>query len=77
KLSNDFLKLVLLSAVIAVPGAWWAMQKWLENYPYRIAINAWIFLFAGTLVIVIALLTVAYQSIKAAVNNPVTALRRE
>ncbi|HVX52396.1 MAG TPA: ABC transporter permease [Chitinophagaceae bacterium] len=77
KLSNDFLKLVIISALIASPAAWWAMHKWLENYPYRIAINVWIFLFAATMVLLIALLTVAYQSIKAAVNNPVTALRSE
>jgi len=77
KLSNDFLKLVMLSAVIAAPGAWWAMSKWLENYPYRIAINGWIFLFATLLVVIIALVTVSYQSIKAAISNPVTALRSE
>lgn len=77
KLSNDFLKLVILSAIIASPVAWWAMSKWLENYAYRIAINGWIFFFATILVLVIALVTVSYQSIKAAVSNPVAALRSE
>lgn len=77
KLSNDFLKLVILSAIIASPVAWWSMNKWLENYAYRIAVNGWIFLFAASLVVIIALLTISYQSIKAAINNPVTALRSE
>lgn len=77
KLSNDFLKLVMLSAIIASPVAWWAMYKWLENYPYRIAINGWIFLFATIFVVLVALITVGYQSIKAALSNPVTALRSE
>jgi len=77
KLSNDFLKLVLISVLIASPAAWWAMFKWLENYPYRIAINGWIFLMAAMVVIIVALVTVSYQSIRAAVRNPVTALRSE
>lgn len=77
KLSNDFLKLVILSAVIASPAAWWAMYKWLENYPYRIAINGWIFLCATLFVVLVALITVSYQSVKAAVSNPVSALRSE
>lgn len=77
KLSNDFLKLVILSAIIASPVAWWAMYKWLENYPYRIAINGWIFLFATIFVVLVALVTVGYQSIKAALSNPVSALRSE
>jgi len=77
KLSNDFLKLVILSAIIATPVAWWAMYKWLENYPYRIAINGWIFFFATIFVVLVALITVSYQSIKAAISNPVSALRSE
>jgi putative ABC transport system permease protein len=77
KLSADFLKLVLISAVIATPAAWWAMNKWLQNYPYRIAVNTWIFLFAAFFVAIIALATVSYQAIKAAVANPVNSLRSE
>ena len=77
KLSTDFVKLVIISAVIATPIAWWAMHKWLENYPYRIAINTWIFLFAAVLVLFIALATVSYQAIKAAIANPVNSLRSE
>ena len=77
KLSNDFLKLVILSALIASPAAWWAMSKWLENYPYRIDINGWIFFFAAITVMVIALLTVSFQAIKAAIANPVNSLRME
>lgn len=77
KLSADFLKLVVISAVIAAPAAWWAMHKWLENYPYRIGINVWIFLFAAVLVLFIALATVGFQAIKAAITNPVNSLRSE
>ncbi len=77
KLSADFLKLVALSALIASPAAWWAMHKWLENYPYRIAINSWIFLFAAVLVLLVALLTVCFHAIKAATANPVNSLRSE
>ncbi len=77
KLSTDFAKLVAIAAVIAVPAAWWAMHKWLENYPYKININAWIFLLAGVSVLLIALATVSYQAIKAAIANPVNSLRTE
>lgn len=77
KLSTDFAKLVVIAAVIAVPVAWWAMHKWLENYPYRININVWIFALAGVSVLLIALVTVSYQAIKAAIANPVNSLRTE
>jgi putative ABC transport system permease protein len=77
KLSTDFLKLVIISAVIATPAAWWAMHKWLENYPYHIAVSTWIFLFAAMLVAIIALVTVSFQAIKAAIANPVNSLRSE
>ncbi len=77
KLSTDFLKLVALSALVASPASWWAMHKWLENYPYRIAINSWIFLFAAVLVLLVALLTVCFHAIKAATANPVNSLRSE
>lgn len=76
-LSKDFLKLVFISLVIAIPAAWIAANKWLENYPYRITLNWWLFASAGILVILIALITVSFQAIKAAIVNPVKSLRTE
>ena len=69
-LSKDFLKLVIISIVIATPLAWWAMHLWLQNYAYRIQINGWIFLVAGFLSVLIAIITVSFQAIKAAIANP-------
>jgi putative ABC transport system permease protein len=77
KLSVDFLKLVLLSAAIALPVSWWAANKWLENYPFRVEVNAWILMGALLAVVLVALLTISYQAIKAAVANPVSSLRSE
>ncbi|MGH2646808.1 MAG: ABC transporter permease [Ginsengibacter sp.] len=76
-LSKDFLQLVALSCLIAFPLGWWMMSKWLLNYQYRIDISWWIFLIAGVASILIALLTVSFQAIKAAVANPVKSLRTE
>jgi putative ABC transport system permease protein len=76
-LSKDFLKLVILGIVIASPIAYWAMDKWLQDFAYRVDISLWIFALAGIVSIVIALLTVSYQSIKAALANPVKSLRTE
>jgi len=76
-LSADFLKLVFISIIIATPLAWWAMGKWLQDYAYRIHINAWTFLIAGLLSIVIAVITISFQAIKAALANPVKSLRTE
>lgn len=76
-LSKDFLKLVVISLVIASPLAWWAMNKWLAGYTYRINIEWWVFVLAGLLSILIAVITVSYQSIKAAIANPVKSLRSE
>jgi putative ABC transport system permease protein len=76
-ISKDFLILVCISCLIAFPIAWWMMHNWLENYKYRIQISWWIFLDAGLLAILIALLTVSFQAIKAAVANPVKSLRSE
>jgi len=75
--SKDFLKLVGVSCLVAFPVAWWMMNKWLQNYQYRIAISWWIFLIAGAVAILIAIFTVSYQAIKAAVANPVKSLRTE
>ena len=76
-LSKDFLKLVLVSILIAGPVSWWAMNKWLQGYNYRITISWWTFFMAGALALLIALMTVSYQAIKAAVANPVKTLRTE
>ncbi|MHA4809351.1 ABC transporter permease [Flavitalea flava] len=76
-LSKDFIKLVLMSLVIAFPLAWWSMSKWLENFVYHIRISWWMFALAGAIAIVIAFFTVGYQSVKAAIANPVKSLRTE
>ncbi|MES1220349.1 MAG: FtsX-like permease family protein, partial [Bacteroidota bacterium] len=76
-LSNNFLRLVLLSILIAFPIAWFAMNKWLQNFAYKINIDWWVFAIAGAATILIALITVSYQSIKAAMANPVKSLRSE
>ena len=76
-LSTDFIKLVILSLIIAIPVAWYVSNKWLENYPYRIQVNWEMFLIATTLVILIALITISFQAIKAAIANPVKSLRTE
>ncbi len=76
-LSKDFLKLVLIAFVIAVPISWWAMHRWLQDFAYRINISWWIFIIAGFLALVIALLTISFQAIKAAIANPVKSLKTE
>jgi putative ABC transport system permease protein len=76
-LSKDFVTLVFISFIIAAPLAYWGMSKWLVDYTYRVSINWWVFALAGFLSVMIALLTVSYQSIKAAVANPVKSLRTE
>jgi len=76
-LSKDFLKLVLVSCLVAFPVAWWAMYKWLLGYPYRIGISWWVFAAAGVTAMVIAVITISFQSVKAAVANPVKSLRTE
>ncbi|MBD2703404.1 ABC transporter permease [Spirosoma sp. BT702] len=76
-LSMDFLKLVLIANSIGFPLAWWATNKWLQEYAYHIDLDWWIFALAGLLAIGIALLTVSYQSIRAALTNPVKSLRSE
>jgi putative ABC transport system permease protein len=76
-LSKDFIKLVAIALVVAMPLAWMAAGKWLENYPYRIQLSWGMFAAAGVLVISIALVTISFQAIKAAVANPVKSLRTE
>ncbi|HMC84265.1 MAG TPA: FtsX-like permease family protein, partial [Chitinophagaceae bacterium] len=76
-LSKDFVKLVIISFVIAAPLSYWAMYKWLQDYEYRVSIHWWVFGIACVLSVTIAILTVSYQAIKAALGNPVKSLRTE
>ncbi len=76
-LSKDFLKLVLIANGIAFPLAWWATHQWLQEFAYHIQVEWWVFVVAGVTAMVIALLTVSYQAIKAALANPVKSLRSE
>lgn len=76
-LSKEFVKLVLIASIIAFPVAWWAMNKWLQNFAYRINMSWWVFAVAGLSALLIALLTVSFQAIKAAIANPVKSLRTE
>jgi putative ABC transport system permease protein len=76
-LSKDFIKLVLIAFVIASPVAWFVMHAWLQDFAYRVNIGYWVFIIAGLLAIVIALATISFQAIKAAIANPVKSLRTE
>lgn len=76
-MSKDFLQLVIIALLVAVPCAWLAVHKWLENYPYHISPSAWVFAATGFMVIVVALATVSSQAIKAALANPVKSLRSQ
>lgn len=76
-LSKDFVKLVVIAIVIATPVAWWAMTKWLQDFAYRIAVSWWMVGLAALVSIIIALITISFQSVKAAVMNPVKSLRSE
>lgn len=76
-LSVDFVKLIFISFLIAAPVAYWVMDKWLQDYPYRVQLKWWVFALAGIGAIAIALSTISYQAIKAALRNPVKSLRSE
>jgi putative ABC transport system permease protein len=76
-LSKNFLLLVLIASLIAFPVAWWAMNNWLKEFPYRVNISWWIFFAAGSIAAIIALITISFQAIKAAIANPVKCLRTE
>ncbi|MGE5521779.1 MAG: ABC transporter permease [Candidatus Dadabacteria bacterium] len=76
-LSGDFLRLVFISLLIAFPIAWWAMNKWLQDYAYRIQINWWVFVLAALIASIIAVISVSFQALKAALTNPVRNLRTE
>ncbi|MEP6614938.1 MAG: ABC transporter permease [Ginsengibacter sp.] len=76
-LSKDFLKLVVIAALIAFPVSWWAMNKWLQDFAYRITISWWIFVGAAFIAVLIALFTISFKAIRAAISNPVKSLRAE
>jgi len=76
-LSKDFLRLILIALVLASPFAWWGMTQWLKDFAYKVRLDWWIFALAGLLAVGIALLTVSFQSIKAALTNPVKSLRSD
>jgi putative ABC transport system permease protein len=76
-LSADFVRLVLLAILIASPFSWWLMNKWLEDYPYRIHITWWTFALAGGIALLIALITIGFQAVRSASANPVKSLRSE
>jgi putative ABC transport system permease protein len=76
-LSRDFVKLVLIASVIAFPVAWWAMNQWLQSFAYRVGVSWWIFAVAGLAAVMIALVTVSLQTIRAALANPIRSLRSE
>jgi putative ABC transport system permease protein len=76
-LSKDFIQLVIIAIVIASPIAWWAVNSWLQNFAYRVTIKWWMFAAAGMFVLIIALLTVSFQAIKAAIANPARSLRTD
>jgi putative ABC transport system permease protein len=76
-LSQEFLRLTVISLLLAPPLSWWMMNSWLQNFAYRISISPFVFAIAGISVILITLLTISFQTIKAAMANPVKSLRTE
>lgn len=76
-ISSDFVKLIGLAILIAVPIAWWAMDRWLADFTYRMEMQWWVFVLAGMTTLAIALLTLSWQAVRAALNNPVDAIRDE
>ena len=76
-LSKDFIVLVLISAITSWPVAWWTMHHWLNGFAYRVDINLWTFIISGGFAVMVALLTVSFQAIKAALLNPVKSLKTE
>jgi putative ABC transport system permease protein len=76
-ISKDFIRLIGIAIVIAIPLAYYAVYEWLQHFPYRISIGAWIFVLAGGLALAIALITISLQAVKAAISNPVKSLRSE
>ncbi|MNL75061.1 hypothetical protein D3C87_2008040 [compost metagenome] len=75
--SKEFIQLIAIAFILSTPVAWWAMDSWLTNFEYKISLNPAIFLLALLATVVVALLTVSFQSVKAALTNPVKSLRSE
>jgi putative ABC transport system permease protein len=76
-LSKEFLKLIVIASLISFPITWYAMNKWLQDFAYRISIQWWVFLLAGFIAVLVAAITISFQSVKAALANPVKSLRNE
>uniref|UniRef100_UPI0035B5C220 ABC transporter permease n=1 Tax=Dyadobacter beijingensis TaxID=365489 RepID=UPI0035B5C220 len=76
-LSKDFLKLVVMAIVLASPVAWYVMKQWLQGFAYQIDIEWWMFALAGIIAVLIAVFTISFQSVRAALMNPVKSLRSE
>lgn len=76
-LSKEYVKLILISFLLAFPAGWWVMHKWLDNFAYRVSISWWVFALAGSTAIFLTFITVSYQSLKAAFMNPVKSLKAE
>ncbi|WP_339863820.1 ABC transporter permease [uncultured Algoriphagus sp.] len=76
-LSKDFIKLVLIAIVVATPVAWFSMNKWLEGFAYQVPVHWWVFLISGVLAVIVALVTISFQAVKAAMLNPVKSLKSE
>ena len=76
-LSKNFLLLVFVATIVAFPIAWWAMTKWLENFPYKVSISWWVFVVTTFIALSIATLTISFQAIKAAITSPIKSLRIE
>jgi putative ABC transport system permease protein len=76
-LSKEFLRLIVIASIISFPITWFAMNKWLQDFAYRISIQWWVFLLAGAIALVVAAITISFQSVKAALANPVKSLRSE
>jgi putative ABC transport system permease protein len=76
-ISREFVKLVCIAAIVAFPLAWWAMDTWLRDFAYRISIQWWVFAFAAFMALLIAVVTISFQAVKAAMSNPVKSLRTE
>jgi putative ABC transport system permease protein len=74
-LTSDIVRLVMISVLIAVPFAYWCMNKWIQDFAYRIELDAWIFLVASLSIMLIAFITVSFQSIRAALMNPVKSIK--
>ena len=76
-LSKDFLRLIVISIIIALPIAWWVMNRWLQAFTYKIEIEWWMFVLSGLLTVSIAIMTISIQAIKAVMMNPLKSLRSE